>query len=98
MQRERDFSLDVMRIMACAMIVMMHSPHPVASAGNGLFLVLVSYLCAPGVGLFFMVSGALMLGGNVVERNFDAFSFLKRRVVRIGVPLAFWVVVGRSLE
>ena len=98
MLKVRDISLDVIRIIACAMIIMMHSPHPLANAGNGMFLVLVSYLCAPGVGLFFMVSGALILGGNVVERKFDAFSFLKRRVVRIGVPLAFWVIVGRSLE
>lgn len=98
MLQRRDFSLDVIRVIACAMIIMMHSPHPLANAGNGMFLVLVSYLCAPGVGLFFMVSGALMLGCNVVDQKFDAFSFLKRRIVRIGVPLVFWVIVGRSLE
>lgn len=45
----RDYSLDIIRIVACAMIVLMHSPHPASNAGNGLLLVLISYLTAPGI-------------------------------------------------
>lgn len=60
----RDSSLDVIRILACVMVVLIHSPLPESNADNSLLLVLVSYLAAPCIGLFFMVSGALSLGGG----------------------------------
>lgn len=91
----RDYSLDIIRIVACAMIVLIHSPHPASNAGNGLLLVLISYLTAPGIGLFFMVSGALSLGNM---RSFDTCAFLRKRMVRILVPLVFWSAVGYGLE
>lgn len=52
--------LDILRVLACCMIVMMHSPHP--NAGNpGALLVPLFFITAAGIGLFFMVSGALLL-------------------------------------
>lgn len=35
--KERDLSLDIIRIIACVMVVIMHSPIPSGNA-NGLFL------------------------------------------------------------
>ena len=60
MTKQRILYLDVIRIIACCMIVLMHSPHP--QAGNPNYVVvLISFMTAAGIGLFFMVSGALLL-------------------------------------
>lgn len=58
--KQRDLSLDIIRILACALVVMMHSPIPSDNA-DGLILSSISYFTAPCIGLFFMVSGALLL-------------------------------------
>ena len=58
--RQRDLSLDIIRVVACVFVVAMHSPMPSDNA-NGVFLVALSYFTAPCIGLFFMVSGALLL-------------------------------------
>lgn len=58
--KQRDYALDLLRIVACVMVVMMHSPMPLADA-NGMLLSSLSYFTAPCIGLFFMVSGALIL-------------------------------------
>ena len=42
------------------MIILMHSPMP--DSAPGYVLSCLSYLTAPGIGLFFMISGALLLG------------------------------------
>lgn len=58
--KQRDLSLDLIRIMACVMVVLMHSPIPTENA-NGVLLSSLSYFTTPCIGLFFMVSGALLL-------------------------------------
>lgn len=66
------------------MIVIMHSPMPTVGE-NGILLSSLSYLTAPGIGLFFMLSGALLLPIKT-----DTRSFLKKRFLKIAVPLLFW--------
>lgn len=83
----RNQSLDILRILACMMIVVMHSPMPTVGE-NGLFLSSLSYLTAPGIGLFFMLSGALLLPIKT-----DTRSFLKKRFLKIALPLLFWTVI-----
>lgn len=62
MEQQRKTYLDVIRILACLMVIMMHSPIPGNGAlVHGPFLTLSSYLTSPCVPLFFMVSGALLL-------------------------------------
>ena len=86
MAKERIIYLDVLRILACCMIVLLHSPHP--DAGNpGFLLVPLSLLMAAGIGLFFMVSGALLL-----HIKTSMTSFLKRRLGKIVGPLLFWTL------
>lgn len=92
----RDISLDVVRCIACLMIVLMHSPVPGQNT-SGLVLCGISYLTASGIGLFFMVSGALLLKGYV-DKPFDTKAFLRKRFTKILTPLVFWSLVGWGLE
>lgn len=85
--RQRDTSLDIIRIFACLMVVLMHSPIPSANA-SGLFLVALSYITAPCIGLFFMVSGALLLP----VKN-DYFTFLRHRFGKVAIPTVVWSLI-----
>lgn len=76
-------SLDILRIIAIMLIVLMHSPIPGSSSGT--ILAGISYLTAPGIGIFFMVSGALLLGNKLSQRE-----FLKRRFSKVLWPTLFW--------
>ena len=57
--KNRVYELDILRVLACLMVICMHAPYPKEGA-NGLFLSTLSYFTAPCIGLFFMVSGALL--------------------------------------
>ena len=81
----RDVSLDLLRVTAIAMVVLMHSP--IAGSALGAVLATLSYLTAPCIGLLLMVSGALLLGNQSV-----ASDFLRRRFGKIVVPTLFWTV------
>lgn len=96
LERRRDVALDVLRIIACLMIVIMHSPMPGLNT-SGIVLCGISYLTASGIGLFFMVSGALLLKGYV-DKPFDTKAFLRKRFTKILTPLVFWSLVGWGLE
>ena len=95
-RHRRDVALDVIRLIACLMIVLMHSPMP-GLGTSGSVLCGISYLTAPGIGLFFMVSGALLLKVNV-GRPYETRNFLRRRFTKILIPLVFWSLVGWGLE
>ena len=95
-KRRREVAIDVIRIIACLMIVLMHSPMPDLGT-SGIVLCGISYLTASGIGLFFMVSGSLLLKGNV-DKPFETKIFLQRRFTKILIPLIFWSLVGCGLE
>ena len=80
----RNITYDILRVLACAMIVANHSPLPSEHA-NGALLSALSYLSVPGIGLFFMISGALLLPVNQ-----GTFTFLKRRFTKMLYPTFFW--------
>ncbi|WP_290083646.1 acyltransferase [Paramuribaculum intestinale] len=90
--KQRDTSLDIIRLLACFMVVVMHSPLPSANA-NGQFLVALSYFTAPCIGLFFMVSGALLLPVKT-----DYFTFLRRRFGKVAVPTVVWSLIYIALQ
>lgn len=52
---KQDSKFDLLRLLACLMVIAMHAPLPDSAEGNGLFLSTLSYLTAPCIGLFFMV-------------------------------------------
>lgn len=88
---QRDFSLDLMRTLACVMVVLMHSPIKTDSA-NGLILSSLSYFAAPCIGLFFMVSGALILPPPNIASENATFAFLKKRLKKVLMPTLVWTI------
>ena len=80
---ERDNRLDLLRVFAISMIVLMHSPRP--DSAPGFLQCGISYLTASGLVLFFMLSGALLLGNNLSTKD-----FLRRRFSKIVFPTLFW--------
>lgn len=85
--------LDSLRVLACFMVVLVHSPIPHSNLSENLLYGLISYLCSPCIGLFLMVSGALLLP----QKN-DTKTFLKRRLNRIISPLIFWSAIYLFIE
>ncbi len=83
---KRVLYLDMIRILACLMIIAMHAPIPDTGLNNYL-LSSDSLLTAPGIGLFVMVSGALLLPVNI-----STGQFLKKRFSKIVCPTIFWTV------
>lgn len=90
--KQRDTSLDIIRISACIMVVFMHSPMPSDNA-SGPFLTALSYITAPSIGLFFMVSGALLLPVKT-----DYVTFLRKRFSKILIPTLLWSLIYIGLK
>ncbi len=88
---KRDCRLDILRVIAVLMIVLMHSPQPYSAPGY--VLSGINYLSAPGIGLFFMISGALLLGNQLAIKD-----FLKRRFSKILFPTFFWTLFYLLVE
>ena len=84
---KRQLYLDVIRIMACVMIVAMHAPIPDTGLGS-MVLSSDSLLTAPGLGLFIMVSGALLLPVRLTTRD-----FLRRRLGKVVWPTVVWTLI-----
>lgn len=98
--KQRILYLDFLRIIACVMIVFMHSQRSNMNI-PGWFLSGSSYITAAGIGLFFMISGALILGKAKTlseGKELESFSFLKHRLVKIVVPLLFWSLLYSLLS
>lgn len=87
--KQRDLSLDLLRIVACVMVVMMHSPIP-SDNSDGIILSSLSYFTAPCIGLFFMVSGALILPPPIASESNTALPFLRKRLKRVLMPTLVW--------
>lgn len=83
MMKQRVLYLDIVRILACLMVILMHSPQP--HSAHSLVLSSISLLAAPCIGLFFMVSGALILP---VSQPINIY--LKHRFTKIVIPVLFW--------
>lgn len=93
--KSRSLHYDLLRIIACIMVIMTHSPIP-HSGWSGPVLSGLSYFCAPCIGLFFMISGALLLNR---EYSFFYFSeFLKKRFARVFFPTFFFYIIGYTMD
>lgn len=88
--KQRDLSLDLLRIVACVMVVMMHSPIP-SNNSDGIILSSLSYFTAPCIGLFFMVSGSLILP-PIASKSNTALPFLRKRLKRVLTPTLIWTL------
>lgn len=76
--------LDYIRGLACVLVVLIHSPLPANGEAN-IWISVYNYASAPCIGLFFMVSGALLfpVHGSIKI-------FLQKRLSKIVFPLIFW--------
>ncbi len=84
--------LDWLRILAMLMIITMHAPIPNIGT-NGLVLSSISFLMAPGIGLFFMVSGALLL-----PTHDNMKPFLNHRLRKVVWPTVIWSLFYLSIS
>lgn len=92
MSRERVPYLDVLRVLACLMVITMHAPKP--NIGTSPFVLSsISLLMAPCIGLFFMVSGALLLPAKQPMKE-----FYKRRLGKIVIPTLVWTAFYLALR
>lgn len=87
---QRIYWLDCVRIIACMLVVLIHSLNqvPYLTPPYNYIWVVGEYLLTPCVPLFFMVSGALVMPTELPMRQ-----FLKHRVGRILWPLIVWSIV-----
>jgi len=82
--KNRILFMDILRVLACALVVCMHSPMSVG--GIGWFNVGLSYLCAPGLVLFFIISGGLLLPTEI-----GTWEFLNNRLKKVIFPLITFI-------
>lgn len=85
--KKRILYLDIIRIIACVMVIVQHSPMPDLGT-NSILLSSTSFLTYPCIGLFFMVSGSLLL--PVRQSSVD---FYKKRVTKIVFPTIIWMFI-----
>ena len=90
--KQRNYSFDIMRVLACIMIICMHAPMPSANA-NGIVLSTISYFTAPGLCLFFVISGSLLLPIKT-----DTKTFLKKRLGKVIMPTLVFTILYISLN
>lgn len=79
--------LDAVRVLACLLVCVIHAPIP--SGQSSVWLSVYNYLSAPCIGLFFMVSGALLFPVRLSTRD-----FIRKRFVRILPPLLIWSIIS----
>ena len=89
---KREHSLDVMRVLACFLVVLTHSMMPNVQE-NGRYLGFLSFLCSPSSEMFLMLSGAILLP---VKMN--ASDFYKRRYLKLLPPMVVWSVFAVVLR
>ena len=92
-KKKRIFYYDALRAFAIIFVIIIHSSkwfavyEPVHSL-YWTFSASWASLGNVGVPIFFMISGALLL-----NRRYEIYSFLKKRLSRIFIPFAFWIVI-----
>lgn len=84
MENKHIFFIDYVRALACVLVCLIHSPIS-SDLSNGLYVAGATLLGLPCNGLFFMVSGYLLL-----PINGDAKFFLKKRLSKVLYPTLFW--------
>ena len=92
MKSNRIVYLDILRVLACCMIVLMHSPHPDAGV-PGYVQVPLYFLTAAGLVMFFMLSGATLL-----NKEMAVGPFLKRRFGKVAGPWLVWTLFYMAVD
>lgn len=91
LERQHVLYLDTVRVFACFLVCVIHAPIP--HGISSVWLSAYNYLSAPCIGLFFMLSGALLFPVRQPLRV-----YLLKKAKRVVLPLIFWSVVCVVLE
>ena len=86
--KKREPYLDILRTLACILIVLTHSAPPLHTSGISSIHAFISFICSPSSELFLAISGALLLPVYRPTKE-----FLKKRFMRVFPPLLFWSCV-----
>ena len=92
MPAERCHWIDAARSLACLCVLVVHAYVPGGTRGAGLVGVINYFAVAGASILFFMISGALVL-----YKPKPFFPFMKRRLLRIALPMVIWTVIALLL-
>lgn len=91
--KKREYWIDAVRSFACICVLMTHSPIPSTVEGRT-FIPIYNFVAVGGASiLFFMISGALVL-----YRRQEFFTFIKKRISRIVLPMVIWTIVSLIVE
>lgn len=85
--KERIYNYDIMRVLAFLMVICEHSFMPSGNA-NGMVLGAFTYLTNPSIGLFFVISGALLL-----PIKLDTKSFICKRLSKVIYPTLIFTFI-----
>ena len=88
-KREQIIWIDAIRVLACFMVILIHSPRPIEDMSQSLIYAGINYIALPCIPLFFMISGFLLLPTNLPIKT-----FLKKRLTRILLPMVFFSLFG----
>lgn len=93
MEQQRLLYLDLLRVISIFAVIVLHISAPVASAFQKIppdhwmvanIIDSITRFCVP---VFFMISGALLLGDN---RNYQFSYLFRKRILRILIPFIIW--------
>lgn len=86
MIKEREVWMDILRGISIFMVILIHTPLPATE--SQISLSVYNYLSAPAVGLFFMLSGALLLPTKPESTKL----FYLKRLSKVTIPLIVWSI------
>lgn len=95
--KERIITYDYIRIVAMLLVVACHCFGDVSNTPN-VVISLLSYLEAPCNGLFFAVSGALLLPIDTPSTYANTRVFISKRLKKVAIPTILWSVVYLALN
>ena len=89
MKKIRNTNLDLLKIMACVGVVLLHTTMPgFKETGSWNYLTYLYYLGTYSIPLFFMVNGYLLLGKNGIS-----YSYILQTIKWILVTVSIWTLI-----
>ena len=88
LDNNRILYFDILRILACSLVLLTHSAMPAVDMAYGPFYAFFSTLAAPSSELFLCISGAILLP---VTKSLS--EFYKRRFTKLVYPVLFWSIL-----
>lgn len=86
-QNNRIIYLDFLRVLACLMVIFIHSIMP-AESSDGIYASFMTLIASPSSELFLALSGAIILPIKT-----DSSSFYKKRFTKLLPPLIIWSII-----